>query len=162
MQSRRRGLAGGASHRDTRHLTKEEPLRLHGPHRGGPDPAERQGGASDPATSQRQHRRHPGDGEVPMPAAELHEGEARVLRPAREPHLNDQLVVVTCRGERPLEEVNATEGPLAVDVPDHDLRVQCHGHGRQLGGRVRVGNRAAQGAAMTDGRMPDEADRLGE
>ncbi len=75
---------------------------------------------------------------------------ARVVERRREDHLRQQLVVVHRRGEGPLEEPVGWHRPAARGGTEHELRTQREQRGRQVRGRVRVGDGAAHGAAVAD------------
>ncbi len=99
---------------------------------------------------------HPGDGEVAVAPGELLDGEADAAGPHREPHAGEQLVVRQGRGPQPLEEV--VDGDVAATSGRGGLDggIEGQSHRRVLGGRVGVGHRATERAAVADLEVSDE------
>jgi hypothetical protein len=89
-----------------------------------------------------------------MPARQLGEADARRPRSRRETH-GAQHVMRPERGlEQALEEIPALTVRLPF-VPMMRSRRRAQRGRRQFGGRIRIGERAANGAAIADRRMRD-------
>ena len=67
-----------------------------------------------------------------------------------------------CRRVEAGEELRRRNAPLARGAARDDGGIEGHAAGRQLGGGIGVGQRAADGAAVADGGMGDQRHRLGQ
>ena len=65
-------------------------------------------------------------------------------------------------GQKPEKKLRCWNRPLAAQPLEDDVRVERGQRGRELGGRIRVREAAAQRAAVTDGWMAHVTGRLGE
>ena len=99
---------------------------------------------------------------VPVAGARLVEGSARPRRGRREADGGDQLPGLERRLVRAAEELPRGERAAPLRRGHLDRRVERDRRGRQLGPRRRIGERAADRAAMAGGEVADVPDRLGE
>ena len=103
-----------------------------------------------------------GDGEIAVAARELDERMAMAFGPGTKPDRGDQLVVLQRGRERALREFRHAQASAFGSAADLDLRIEGHGNGGQLGGRIEMRQAAAQRAAIASLPVPDLADRCGE
>jgi hypothetical protein len=107
------------------------------------------------------HGGHADDGPVLRPPVEL------LVRPAgvgqlRQPHLDQELVGPQDRLQEAREELGGGDLAAPGRALGHDGAAQGQDGGGQVGGRVAVGQRAAQGAAVADLGVADEAGHMGQ
>src|SRR3954470_16839912 len=92
---------------------------------------------------------------VAMAARQLGETDTRVGGRGWKADSAEHVIGTRRRLEQAFEEVGGLLGALAVRPGDVELALQCHETRRQFGGGIRVGERAADGAAVADRRMRD-------
>ena len=94
---------------------------------------------------------HAGQSEISAPAYDLGESPAWSL--PRDLHLDEDLVRTEGGGEETLEEFGGKDGARTFPALKNEARVEGDEGSRQLGGGIRVGEAAAQRAAMPDRRV---------
>src|SRR5690606_15799274 len=100
-------------------------------------------------------RKRHGNGEIAAPPAEFDEAGARPGGQNRQLDGSDHFIVVQSRGHHTLEEIRRGNAPLAAAASRDDLTVERRHGAEPLGGRVRIGDTAAERAARPDRWMRD-------
>ena len=131
------------------------PLGPGAPQRDGGDPADTDPGVGDRAVLQRHLHGDPGHGEVTAAPAHFAERGPGAWPGGREADGGKQLVRPERGGQVCLVEVGGRDLPAAAGARGHEGGVQRDRHRWQLGGRVRVGQAAADRPPGADGRVGD-------
>ena len=139
----------------------QRPLRRLGPYRDRGDAEQGDRRPDDPPVADLHAACAAGDGEVAVPAGDLLHGESG-LRPT--PGSARRRAPRPAPGGLPRagEELAGRHRPPALWPDDVDLGVERERHGGILRGRVGVGDRAAEGAAVADLEMADQRGGGGE
>ena len=109
-----------------------------------------------------QERRATGEGEVPVASRNLREAPARARGRQREARLGEDLVRGERRRERSQVELGRRDEPLAPGAPGDDGAVETEQQRGQLRGGIAVGEIARRRAAIANGHVTDQAQRLGD